>query len=322
MLRMPGRLSNDIPPALTISGKHVISVQRWYRRSSVRSAVFFGAILLLLLHLMVHSSASLYVLRVTGAFVVLYVVWPLLVGTHLLHKNRTASRRAGYKVVDSLRFGELWVYRATELAQMGFKFVACLEKAPDHPLVTTLVAIFVHPENGDSAQLAKVQSSLRTIHLVVFNTRFDDGLVLETSNVHRLPVFRRKAKFPTFRFPQVRNLEDLYHLHRALMHDFDEHRRPVAATAELAAATFSETAEEIHSLNMSQGDYKLSPSGEHYVYTWRGAFRHSLLETWPVTSIRQFLAASDANRVCEHLGFRINSKLGRIQPLKAADKNE
>jgi hypothetical protein len=259
---------------------------------------------------------------VTGALVVLYVVWPLFIGTYLLHKKRTASKRACYKVVDSLRLGELWVHRATELAQMGFRFVACLEKTPDHPLVTTLLAIFVHPENGDSVQLAKVHSSLRTTHLVVFNTRFDDGLVLETSNSHRAPIFRRKAKFPTFRFPQVRNLGNLYQLHRALTHEFTGTRRPVEATAEFAATAFIDTAEEIHSLNMSQGDYKIDRSGEHYVYTWKGAFRHSLLQTWPVAPIRQILAASDADRACERLGFRINPKLGRIEPIKAEHKDE
>ena len=176
-------------------------------------------------------------------------------------------------------------------------------------------------EYGDSAQLAKVDSSLQTTHLVVFNTRFDDGVVLETSDGHRARIFRRKAKFSTFRFPQVRNLENLYQLHTALKHEFTANRRPVAATPEFAATAFIDTAEEVHSLNMSQGDYKLDPSGEHYVYTWKGAFRHSLLQTWPVAVILQILAASDADKVCERLGFRINPKLGRIEPIKAEHKD-
>jgi hypothetical protein len=310
--------SQNAAPPLTIAGKRVISVRRWYRRTRVRSIVFLAALLVLGLHLVMRSSATLYALRLAGALVVLFVVWPLLAGTYLLHKNRTVSKRAGYKIVDSLRLGELWVHRATELAQMGFQFVACLEKTPDHPLVATMLAIFVHPENGDSAQLAKVHSSLKTTHLVVFNTRFDDGLVLETATGPRARIFRQKARFPTFRFPQVRNLENLYQLHRALKHEFTGIRRPVAATATFAAAAFIDTAEEIHSLNMSQGDYKLDPSGEHYVCTWKGAFRHTLFRTWPVTPIREILAAFESNKVCEHLGFRINPKFGRIEPIKSS----
>ena len=314
---MPDESSQNAAPALTIAGKRIISVRRWYLRTGVRSIVLLAALLILGLHLAMPSTVTLYALRLAGAFVVFFLVWPLLAGTYLLHKNRTVSKIAGYKVVDSLRLGELWVHRATELAQMEFKFAACLEKTPNHPLVSTLLAIFVHPENGDSAQVAKVHSSLETTHLVVFNTRFDDGLVLETSNSHRAPIFLRKTKFPTFRFPQVRNLENLYELHRALKHEFTRTRRPVAATTALAATAFIDAAEEIHSLNMSQGDYKLDPSGEHYVYTWRGAFRHTLLWRWPVAPIRQILVASEAHRVCKRLGFRINPKFGRIEPIKS-----
>jgi len=61
-----------------------------------------------------------------------------------------------------------------------------------------------------------------------------------------------------------------------------------------AREAFIDTAEEIHSLSVSQGDYKLDHSGEHYVYTWKGALRHSLLQMWPVAPIRQILAASAA----------------------------
>jgi hypothetical protein len=44
------------------------------------------------------------------------------------------SLQANYGIVDNLRFGELWVHRAVELADLGFKFVACLERSPDHPV--------------------------------------------------------------------------------------------------------------------------------------------------------------------------------------------
>jgi hypothetical protein len=221
-------------------------------------------------------------------------MWPLLAGTYLLQKNRTVSKRAGYKIVDSLRLGELWLHRATELAQIGFQFVACLEKTPDHPLVTTMLAIFVHAENGDSAQLAKVHSPLQTNHLVVFNTRFDDGLALETTTGPRSRIFRRKAKFPTFGFPQVRNLESLYQLHRALKHEFTGTRQPVAATATFVATGFIDAAEEIHSLNMGQGDYKLDPSGEHYVYTWSTLISYS--QGFPGHWSTERIAALNENR--------------------------
>lgn len=310
---MPDESPISARPPLTILGKRVISVQRWSRRASVRWMVFLVFVSVSLLHTFVRSRGSLLLWQMAAILTIAYVSWPFFHGTYLLHERRTTSMRAGYKVVDNLRLGELPLYRATALRHLGFKFVGCLEKTPDHPLVTTLVAIFIHPENGDSAQLAKVSNSLGSTELVVFNTCFDDGLVLETSNGRRRPIFRPKPKFPTFRFPQVRNLGDLYRVHRAITKGYIELRNPVAATADSALAEFIGTAEEIHSLNANQGDYKLSKSGDHYVYNWKGAFRHSFLHAWPIISIREILVESDANRLCESLGFRVNPKLGRIE---------
>lgn len=313
--------SNSTSPPLTILGKRVVSVQRWYRRTSLRSGIFLILLVAACLHLLLRSNGTVRTLQAAAIATAVYLVWPFLTGTYTLHQKRTIGLRAGYRVVDNLRFGELPLHRATELASLGFDFVGCLEKTPDHPLVSTLVAIFVHPENGDSAQIGKVDNSLRTTHLVVFNTRFDDGLVLETGNGHRRPIFRPKAMFPTFRFPQVRNLRDLYRIHQAIAREYAGVRRPIAATAELAIPTFIDAAEQIHSLNALQGDYKLNKSGEHYVYTWKGAFRHNFLQTWPVISVRQILAASDATKTCKRLGFSINPKLGRIEPIESHAKS-
>jgi hypothetical protein len=74
--------SENAAPPLTIAGKRVISVRRWYRRTRVRSIVFLAALLVLGLHLVMRSSATLYALRLAGALLVLFVAWPLLAGTY------------------------------------------------------------------------------------------------------------------------------------------------------------------------------------------------------------------------------------------------
>jgi hypothetical protein len=119
---------------LTILGKRVISVQRWYRRTSVRSLVILIFFLVVILHLFLRSSESLHTLQAAAALAILYVLWPFLRGTYLIHQKRSMSLQANYGIVDNLRFGELWVLRAVELADLGFKFVACLERSPDHPV--------------------------------------------------------------------------------------------------------------------------------------------------------------------------------------------
>jgi len=72
-----------------------------------------------------------------------------------------------------------------------------------------------------------------------------------------------------------------------------------------AREAFIDTAEEIHSLSVSQGDYKLDHSGEHYVYTWKGALRHSPSDV----AGRAYSAdprGFGRNKARGRLGFRIN----------------
>lgn len=261
------------------------------------------------------SNETLLLWRVSLVFTVLFVSWPILQGTYLLHKNKSVSPRAGYRIADNSLLGELPTHDAADLARLGFAFVGCLEKEPDDPRVTTHVAIFVHEESGNSAQLARVRSSLRTTYLVAFATRFRNGLVVETSDSFRTPIFHPKPKYQSFRFPQVRSTSNLYFLHQAITREYEASRIKLRETPENALANFIEAAEEIHILNMEQGDYRLNPTGDRYVFTWRGAFRHSFLHAWPMSTIRVIRASSRAEKKCNQLGYRINPKLGRIEPI-------
>jgi hypothetical protein len=313
---MPEESTTSGTSGLTISGRRVVSVLRWSRRPPARWGVFFFFALTVGLALIVRSSETLFLLKLAAAFTVLFVLWPIIQGTYLLHKNKTVSLRAGYGVADNQILGELPTHRANELRQLGFSFVGCLEKKPDHPRVATHVAIFIHAENGDSAQLARVQSSLRTTYLLVFAARFRGGLVLETSDWRGLPIFRPKLKFRRFPFPQVRSTSDLYHLHRVIAKEYDTTRIRLRETPENALTHFIEAAEEIHTLNMEQGDYKLNEFGNHYVFTWRGAFRTSFLRAWPISAIRRIQGYTRAKKQCEQLGYWIDPKFGRIVPIR------
>ena len=152
----------------------------------------------------------------------------------------------------------------------------------------------------------------------MFATRFRSGLVLETSNYFRTPLFRPKPKFPSFRFPRLRSESDLYLLHRTLAKEYEQTRTKLRETLEDALKNFIEAAEEIHLLNMEQGDYELNDSGDRYLLTWRGALRQSFLHAWPMSTIRSIHARAAAEKTCERLGYRINDKLGRIEPFKKA----
>lgn len=305
-------------PGLTIAGKRYITVERWSRRRSVRASVLFLFVLISGIQLAVRSNTSHLLWEASLVSTLLFILWPIAQGTYLLHKNRTMSLHARYTAANNLKLEEFPIHHASALRQLGFQFAGCLEKQPNDPRVTTRVALFVHEENGDSAQLALVRSSLRTVHLLVFATRFRSGLVLETSNYFRMPLFRPKPKFPSFRFPQLRSVSCLYLLHRALAKEYEQTRTKLRETSEDALTNFIEAAEEIHLLNMEQGDYKLNDSGDHYLLTWRGALRQSFFHAWPMSTIRSIRAHAAAEKTCKRLGYRINPKLGRIEPFKEA----
>lgn len=315
---MPNDSTPSDFPGLTIAGKRYITVERWSRRRSVRVTVLFFFVLISGIQLAVRSNASRLLWEASLVFTLLFFLWPIAQGTYLLHKNRAVSLQAGYSVANNLALEEFPAHHATALKELGFQFAGCLEKQPNDPRVTTHVALFVHEENGDSAHLALVRSSLRTSYLLVFATRFRSGLVVETSNYFRTPPFRPKPKFPSFRFPRLRSEPDLYLLHRALAKEYEETRTKLRETPEDVLKNFMEAAEEIHLLNMEQGDYKLSDSGEHYVLTWRGALRQSFLHAWPMSTIRSICANAAAEKTCKRLGYRINPKLGRIEQFKKA----
>jgi len=56
----------------------------------------------------------------------------------------------------------------------------------------------MHADGEDSAQIAELRTSLKTVHLLVFATNFDDGFVLETSNYRGPRLFKTKPKFRSF----------------------------------------------------------------------------------------------------------------------------
>jgi len=173
--------------------------------------------------------------------------------------------------------------------------------------------LFVHEDNKDSAQLATIESGLGTIHLLVFKARFDDGFAYETSDGHTAPVFKPDPNYRVFRFPDVRSTRDLYRLHCKLKEQFVSGHRPTMADKDGELAEFSARAGATHQRHAQSGDYKLSPAGDCYIYTWRGAIRHAWLLAWPVKSFRSMRLHRKGMKTAEELGLPIHPKFGCLQ---------
>ncbi len=254
--------------------------------------------------------------RITFWAALALFAWPFVQGTYLLYSRLTIRTDAQYEVRDATIQEELPAYRWNDLRRLGFSFAGGLERVRDHPEVSTKIAIFVNAKNADWAQLACIRSSLATRYLLIFATTFDDGLVLETSDARGRSIYYPKPKYPTFRFPGIRQADSLYLIHQRIKQEFTDPRQPVAVDSGRVLTDFMINAKEIHRLNLSQGDHKPSPSADRCRYTLKGALRHTCLRTWPVTFIREMLTQRDAERKCKELGLRIDYKFGRVVPLR------
>lgn len=303
-------------PELTISGKRIVRVQRWSRRRSVRGKLFLLLVLVSVLALLSSSKALLLLWEAVLVFDLLFVLWPFFQGTYLLYTRGSVPIGAAFKKTGSAFFDGLYEFQDSPILKMGFTFEGCLKRERETTGVTTELALLVHAEQEDSVQVAQIRNSLGTRHLLVFATKFDDGLVLETTNYRGSRLFKPKPKFRSFQFPQIRHIPDLYLLHKKLKAEFSSTRIPMKFAPGERINIYIEDAEDFHHLNMAQGDYKLHPSGDRYVYTLRGAFRHTFLRTWPVGAIRAMSAESASFKKARQLGFQLNPKLGMAIPLK------
>jgi hypothetical protein len=312
---MPENSPSPPNAELTIADKRIARVQRWSRRRSVRGKLF---LLLVLASVLTFTSTSkeLFLLwEAVLVFDLLFVLWPFFQGTYLLYTRGSTPLHAGFRQTDSGFFDGLQEFQVAPLRKMGFAFAGCLKREREPTGVTTEVALLVHAEQEDSVQIAQILTSLSALHLLVFATKFDDGLVLETSNYRGAQLFKPKPKFRSFRFPQIRHIPDLYLLHKKLKEEFSSTRTPMKFVPGERINTYIKDAEEVHGLNLAQGDYKLHPSGDRYVYTLYGAFRRTFLWTWPVGAIRAMSAESESFKNARQLGFELNPKLGFAVPL-------
>lgn len=313
---MPEKSPFSFSPELTIAGRRVVRVQRWSRRSSVRAKLFLLFVLVTVLVLSSTSNELFLLWEASLILGLLFVLWPFIQGTYLLYTRCSTPLRADFKSADPSFFYGLREFQVSPLEKMGFTFAGCLKRERQATGATTDISLLVHADGEDSAQIAEIRTFQRTVGLLVFATKFDDGLVLETSNYRGPGVFKAKAKFRSFRFPQIRHIADLYLLHKKIKAEFSATRNPVKFAPAERISTFIADAEEVHRLNLAQGDYKLHSSGDRYVYTLRGAFRHTFLRTWPVGFIRAMVAESTSMKKARQLGYELNPKLGMATPLK------
>jgi hypothetical protein len=258
-------------------------------------------------------------LAIASVAAVAFFLYPFIEGPIRLHARGKLALHAGYRVAEEstgegLAAAPLAAYREKDLEELGFAYAGRLISPAEQKNIGVVVEIYLHKQNRDSAQLAEIVGGLRSIPVIVFKSRFDDGFAFETNNISRASIFESDPSFPSFCFPAVRSTADLYHLHRKLKEQFLAGHCPMISDNEGELTDFIARAEMRHQRIASCGGYHLSDDRDCYVHTWKGAFWHSWLVAWPVKQIRALRLQSRSLRRAKELGMPINVKLGRVDP--------
>jgi len=256
---------------------------------------------------------SWHLFEIASAAASAFFLWPFVEGPYLLYKRHSQPLDAPFRVFAGPLKSEFPQYRIRGLLEIGFEFAGQLVQGTHGRNVAVQMQMFIHPANTDSAHLVKVLSGLRTVELLVFKSRFDDGFAFETSDSRTAPIFSPDPNYRVFRFPSLRSTSDLYRLHRRIKDGFSLARRPVLARGDDELMEFIARAEVVRQRHAHSGDYKLGPAGDRYVYTLWGAILHGWLHAWPIKSFRTLRVESRGMKMAKELGLPIHPKFGRLE---------
>jgi hypothetical protein len=317
--------THDVPPK-RVRKKIKRTVLRWSREPATRLQVFAIWAFVAMLLAITRNAAAWHIFEISSASALAFFLWPFVDGPFLLHARSTLPLRADYRPISNpaeiAYLGlDIPTRRVSELQKMGFHSAGQLLREPEGRNAVSHLEMFIHPENKDSAQLAQHITGLRRNYLLIFKSRFEDGFAFETSNNHTAPIFDPDPNFPVFRFPAVRLTGDLYRLHCKIKERFLDTHRPAIGESQGELAEFITRAEIIHErFAVQSGDYQLSPSGDRYIYSWKGAIRHAWLMAWPIKQLRRLRLRNQGMKMAEELGFRINPKFGSLETLNPHSK--
>lgn len=288
-------------------------VLRPSRQPLVRLQVVAIWAFIALLYLVTKYPNAWRAFEIASAVAVAFFLYPFVEGPIRLHSRGKLALHASYHIAPRTN-PEPLSFRDGPLQSLGFEYAGQIIEPAGGRNIGVRLQLYVHEKNQDSAHVAEVIGGLRTIHVLTFKSRFQDDFAFETNDVHTVPIFPGDPNRPAFRFPALRSTADLYSIHCKIKEGFLATRHPIMAGKEGELAEFIARAEIAHQRIAQCGDYQLSPEGDRYIPTLRGAFRQSWLLAWPVQQIRQLRLQSRSLKQAEDLGMPINVKLGRVGP--------
>jgi hypothetical protein len=124
---------------------------------------------------------------------------------------------------------EFLMSRTRDLHELGFGETTLVKMPYQAPHIRTYLAMLVNRESGDKAMVTAMlgdQPGMKTLY-VEFSTRFETGHMFDTVNSAELNAFPPQPLTIRTQVPQVRDVGELYDLHRFVMKKHDVNGKKV-----------------------------------------------------------------------------------------------
>ena len=219
------------------------------------------------------------ILIVILAGLILVAALPLLLGPILVRFTLKLSANPDLAHIDSDRLPpavrSYFDARTGPLQDLGFRIVADLVQTGFIPNLTSLIRLFVHPDNRDGAICVCMESGrgVGRIHAayVEYATTFADGRELCTNNSPSPNSFAPVPEKQLHRLPAVEDPRELYEIHREAAARFGGNTGRILPRDEDAIRTLARSMREDTARQVRTGYLYLDRAAQCYRPTWKGA---------------------------------------------------
>ena len=219
-----------------------------------------------------------------------------------LHPDRSPPEATRYFEAVGEALSVDGFVEATRLVLSGFT-----------PNATIFLAAFENQTTQDAAVAVAAYVDVRGVMqlktaYLEFSNGLTDGRSVSTNNTAELSVYREPEWRVMTQFPQVQECVLLYRLHEALVQRANGRKKPLPRRDGWDALLREAMVREMTS-QIEPGYLQLSPSGEVYTPTWKGAF----LMTWKLLPPLKGILLRARDRRAEKTLAELKPALRRIE---------
>ena len=251
---------------------------------------------------------------VCGLFGLFYFVAPLVILVQQRFEARPRMIRFDPRDFElPPEIDKLFTTSVADLSNLGFEVVDGLFLPSAVPNVQTALLLLVNRTDKDAAIVTAVYatsgspSSAKSLY-VEYSSRFNDGFEYNTNNTTHLPSFPARNKVKTLQLVEIADSAKLYRIHEAVMKS--DGRSSSQKVLQLdrefggdSVAFLQHGMQEEFESAAGYGYLSLTPNGEKYRPTIKGAFLVVWKELWPWKLIRKYQRSRRARSVLSKLAM-------------------